>query len=76
VREPYPNAVVYARRWPSGGISETRTDANGRFSFAEARSGTFEVAVCASGWNPWRGTVRISADARIMSGDFIIELGQ
>jgi hypothetical protein len=76
MREPYPDAVVYARRWPTGKIMETRTDEKGRFLFAGATSGTFEVAVCAMGWNPWRGTVRVAASSPSTPGDFTIELGQ
>jgi hypothetical protein len=75
LRERYPGASVYARRWPRGPIIKTTTDDRGEFLFSGVGTGTFEVAVCSLGWNPWRGTVRLTG-AGLARGDFAIELGQ
>ena len=73
---PIPVAVVFARSWPRGAVIRTQVDENGRFSVPQLREGTYEVAVCADGWNPWRGTVRLTRRARHTALSFPLELGQ
>jgi Carboxypeptidase regulatory-like domain len=76
--EPYPlpDSHVYARSWPRGSEWEASTDANGEFRFEGPGEGTYELAVCRDGWNPWRGTVRVSGSASVKRGTFVLMLGQ
>jgi hypothetical protein len=61
---PLGQAIVYARTWPRGEAMEQTTGADGRFSFANAAPGLYEVAVCLAGFTPWRGTVRVDPGAK------------
>lgn len=70
-----PESRVFARHWPAGPVLQTTTDVHGAFVFAEARDGTYEVAVCRDGWNPWRGTVLVSRKAKERNGTFPLLLG-
>jgi carboxypeptidase family protein len=60
---PLKEAVVYARPWPRGQRMNLTTDADGRFSFAGAGAGLYEVAVCLPGYNAWRGSVKVDPGA-------------
>ena len=60
---PLKGAVVYARPWPRGQTMNLTTDADGRFSFAGAGAGLYEVAACLPGYNAWRGSVRVDHGA-------------
>ena len=59
---PIPVAVVYARRWPDGKVMTVDVDKDGRFVMPDVPEGLYELGVCANGWKPWRGTVRIRRD--------------
>lgn len=72
---PIPVAVVFARQWSRGSVTRAAVNQQGRFSIPELQSGLYEVAVCAEGWNPWRGTVRIRRGAP-SSVAFPLALGQ
>ena len=71
-----PESHVFARSWPTGGVLERITDAGGLFVFADMGEGTYELAICRDGWNPWRGTVRVSRSAIVRRGTFQVMLGQ
>lgn len=73
---PVSNAVVYARLWPDGRVVRTEVDGRGKFDALTFRDGLYEVAVCADGWNPWRGTVRITNHAALKSLSFPLDLGR
>jgi hypothetical protein len=75
VHDPLPGAAVYARRWTGVAVMETTTDAHGRFHLG-VPPGDYEVAVCASGWNPWRGAVRVTGRPSQAVAEFPLELGQ
>ena len=60
-----PDAVAYVRRWPRGETVRVAADANGEFLVPNIADGLFEVAVCADGWNPWWGTVRVRHRAKL-----------
>jgi hypothetical protein len=62
---PLRDAVVYARTWPRGQTTRQTTGADGRFSFANAGPGVYEVAVCLDGFTPWRGSVRVDPGAKV-----------
>jgi hypothetical protein len=59
---PVAGAVVYARRPPAGEVLTAETDEDGRFALPDTPAGVYELGVCANGWAPWRGTVRIAPD--------------
>jgi hypothetical protein len=61
--EPVREAVVYARRWPTGPVLEARTHEDGQFTLPSARAGLYELTACLPGFNPWRGTVRVRDSA-------------
>jgi hypothetical protein len=71
-----PNVDVYARSWPRGVLLHQRTGSAGEFMFPGAATGKYEVAVCMSGWNPWRGIVEVASRAARREGEFPIALGQ
>ena len=48
----------------------------GEFSIPQLPDGSYEIAVCADGWNPWRGTVRLTLGAGPETLTFPLELGQ
>jgi len=73
--DPLPESRVFARSWPSGPHLQTATDANGVFEFPDVGEGTYELAICRDGWNPWRGTVRVSRSAQPKRGMFTLLLG-
>lgn len=73
--DPLPAARVLVRAWPHGRYFETKTDSRGKFSFPQANEGTYELAVCRDGFNPWRGTVRVSQNATESEGGFPVVLG-
>ena len=60
---PLKGAVVYARPWRRGQTMNLTADADGRFSFAGAGAGLYEVAACLPGYNAWRGSVRVDPGA-------------
>ena len=72
---PIPVATVFVRPWPTGSVTRSQVNANGYFSVPGLRSGTYEIAVCAEGWNPWRGTVRLSRRAPRAVLPFPLEIG-
>jgi hypothetical protein len=73
---PIPTAFVFVRRWPNGPVLRSLVDKGGHFAMPELGGGTYEVAVCANGWNPWRGTVRLHRGAAPDALTFPLELGQ
>ncbi len=73
--DPLPESRVFARSWPGGHHQQTSTDASGVFGFSAAGEGTYELAICRDGWNPWRGTVRVSRSAPDKRGMFTVMLG-
>jgi hypothetical protein len=73
--DPLPDARVLARAWPKGRQFETKSDGKGRFSLPEATEGMYELAICQDGFNPWRGTVRVSQAAKENEGAFPVVLG-
>jgi carboxypeptidase family protein len=70
---PLAGVFVYARPWPDGKVIRTTTDDLGRFRL-KVPIGVYEVAICASGWNPWRGAVRVSPQG-FRNFTFELELG-
>jgi hypothetical protein len=72
---PIPSAVVFAREWPNGTLRRAQVDTNGDFAFPDVATGIYEVAICAMGWNPWRGTVRVAGGVRATRLDFPLTLG-
>ncbi len=70
-----PDSRVFARSWPSGPHLRSVTDASGSFGFSQTGEGTYELAICRDGWNPWRGTVRVSRSAQEKRGRFTVVLG-
>jgi Carboxypeptidase regulatory-like domain len=73
---PIPIAVVFARRWPRGRVIRAQVDEKGQFAIPQLQNGTYEVAVCADGWNPWRGTVRLVNGPAPRTLAFPLDLGQ
>src|SRR5262245_9300424 len=65
-----PQSLVLVRSYPGGAVRQTFTDDSGRFRFADIREGTYELAICLGGFNPWRGTVRVPRTARTTRGTF------
>jgi hypothetical protein len=59
---PVPVAVLYARRLPDSKVLTVEVDAEGRFAVPDLAEGQYEIGVCANGWKPWRGRVRIHRD--------------
>ncbi len=72
---PIPVAVVYVRRSPDGKVMSADADQNGRFVIPDAPDGVYELGVCANGWNPWRGTVRVRRDGPTVILALPLELG-
>ena len=72
---PIPVAVVYARRVPDGKMMTADVDYDGRFAMPDLQEGLYELGICANGWIPWRGTVRIRRDGPSESLALPLELG-
>ena len=72
---PVPVAVVYARRRPNGELLRVEVGPEGQFVLPDAPEGLYEVGVCANGWKPWRGTVRVRRDSSHEGLDLPLELG-
>jgi hypothetical protein len=70
-----PDAVVYVRPYGGGDVLKTSVQPDSSFR-CELPEGVFEVAVCAVGRNPWRGTVRVKRDRQAKQGVFLLELAQ
>lgn len=70
-----PGVAVFARRVPNGEVLREVSDDEGRFRFAEVKSGMYEVAACLDGFNPWRGHVRIRKAARAKPLRLLVTLG-
>ncbi len=73
---PVAGAVVYARSGLSERVMTADVDQDGRFVVPDVPEGLYELGVCANGWTPWRGTVRIRRDAPTRSLDLPLELGR
>ena len=71
-----PGSLVFIRSMPGGRVQQTVTDANGEFRLSNIADGTYELAICRDGWNPWRGTVTVSRTGRAMRVVFELMLGQ
>ena len=72
---PVAVAVVYVRRWANGKVTTADVDQDGRFAVPDAPEGLYELGVCANGWTPWRGTVRLRRDAPTGALELPLELG-
>ncbi len=72
---PVPVAVVYARREPDGEMLRADVDQEGRFVVPDVAEGLYEIGVCANGWKPWRGSVRVRGDSPNRGLDVPLDLG-
>ena len=73
--DPLPGVIVYARQWNAETMKHTTTDAEGR-SELTVPPGDYEVALCAAGWNPWRGAVRVTGGRPHGVARFPLQIGQ
>jgi hypothetical protein len=72
---PVAGAVIYARRPPNGKVLTAETDQDGRFALPDVPEGVYELGVCANGWTPWRGTVRIGPEGPSEALELPLEQG-
>ena len=71
---PVPVAIVYARRVPDGPVLSVGVDSDGHFTLPAAE-GVYDLGVCANGWKPWRGTVRVRRNGPKAGLFLALELG-